>query len=262
MLMGMRLNLASVLFGLSGATSAFAQWAVPPKAVTPILVKELPHDANAFTQGLLIHRGRFFESTGLYGQSTLREVDIATGRVLRQQSISQEYFAEGLALQSGKLVQLTWKAGIAMRYGMDAWNTSQRLEYQGEGWGLTDWKDGFCMSNGSDTLTFRDRNFHVTRRLAVTMGGNPVTRLNELETARGRIWANIWYSDTVIAIDPRAGNVIMVVDASQLTARSGRKSPDAVLNGIAHDPASDLFYFTGKNWPKIFEVRLPALSNH
>jgi glutaminyl-peptide cyclotransferase len=249
-------GVAALLLAATG--SAFAQWQATPESVKPILVRELPHDPNAFTQGLIVHRGRFYESTGLYGQSTLREVDMSTGKVLREKSVPSEHFAEGLALQGGKLVQLTWKSGVAFRYGMDSWKTSQKLTYQGEGWGLTDWKDGFCMSNGTDSLLFLDRNFNVSRRLPVTLGGKPLARLNELETARGLVWANIWYSDTVVAIDPRAGHVTMVVDASELVKRSGRTSPDAVLNGIAHDPAADLFYLTGKNWPKIFVVRLPV----
>jgi glutaminyl-peptide cyclotransferase len=244
---------------LLGWSLSFAQWQAAPVAVKPILVKELPHDVNAFTQGLLLHRGRFYESTGIYGQSTLREVEMATGKVLREKPIAAEFFAEGVALQGGKLVQLTWKSGIAFRYGMDSWKTFQKWTYKGEGWGLTEWKDGFCLSNGSDSLQFLDRNFNVTRRLPVTLGGKPLTRLNELETARGWIWANIWYSDSLVAIDPRGGQVTMVVDATDLVKRSGRTNSDAVLNGIAHDPAADLFYITGKNWPKIFVVRLPAM---
>lgn len=253
-------RILTLVFALVIAESVHAQWQVAPVPVKPILVKELPHDAKAFTQGFLLHRGRFFESTGLYGQSSLREVEVATGKVLREKSVPHEFFAEGLTIQGGKLVQLTWKAGVAFRYSMDSWKTAQKLTYQGEGWGLTDWKDGFCMSNGSDSLIFLDRNFNVTRRMAVTLGGKPLPRLNELETARGFIWANIWYSDTLVAIDPRGGQVTMVVDASELAAISGRQNGDAVLNGIAHDPAADLFYLTGKNWPKVFVVRLPAMK--
>jgi glutaminyl-peptide cyclotransferase len=247
------------LTGLGSMAKVQAQWQSMPTPVKPILVKELPHDPKAFTQGLLLHRGRFFESTGLYGESALREVEMATGKVLREKAIGREFFAEGLTLQGGKLVQLTWKEGIAFRYSMDSWKTAQKLTYQGEGWGLTDWKDGFCMSNGSDTLLFLDRNFNVMRRIAVTVGGKALHRLNELETARGFIWANIWYSDTLVAIDPRGGQVTMIVDASEMVSRSGRVNGDAVLNGIAHDPATDLFYLTGKNWPKVFVVRIPAL---
>jgi glutaminyl-peptide cyclotransferase len=248
----------ALTFALAAPVSA--QWQAPPLAVKPIVVKELPHDPKAFTQGLLVHRGRFYESTGLYGQSSLREVDMATGKVLRQHEVPQGYFAEGLALQGGKLVQLTWKEGVAFRYSLGSWGEPQRLTYAGEGWGLTDWKDGFCLSNGSDTLTFLDRNFGVTRRLPVTLAGKPVTRLNELERARGLIWANIWYTDSVVAVDPRGGQVKVVLDASEIVRRSGRANADAVLNGIAHDPASGLFYLTGKNWPKVFVVRVPGLT--
>ncbi len=247
-----------VFFGvLLVAMAAQAQWRPMPKSVKPIILKELPHDPLVYTQGLLLHRGRLFESEGLYGKSALRETDPATGKVIRRIALAPKYFAEGLAMQSGKLVQLTWKEGVAFRYAMDAWNSPQHMAYSGEGWGLTDWKDGFCMSNGSDTLLFRDRNFRVTRRLPVTLGGKPVSRLNELEEARGLIWANIWYSDTIVAVDSRGGGVSVVLDASELVAKSGRASRDEVLNGIAHDPVTDLFYLTGKNWPKLFVVRLP-----
>jgi len=221
------------------------------------LVKELPHDSALFTQGLLLYRGRLFESFGLYGRSGLREVEPQTGRVFREHTLPPRFFAEGLAIQAGKLVQLTWKEGLAFRYPIQTWENPQKWEYQGEGWGLTDWKDGYCMSNGSDTLVFRDRNFHEKRRLPVTLAGKPVSRINELETARNLIWANIWYSDSVVAIDPRNGQVVNVVDCSRLAAQSGRTSRDQVLNGIAHDPASGLFYLTGKNWPKLFVVRIP-----
>lgn len=245
-----------VVFALTQAP-VWAQWQAAPRAIKPIVVKELPHDPKAFTQGLVLHRGRFYESTGLYGQSSLREIDKATGKVLRIHHLPPRYFAEGLALQAGKLVQLTWKEGIAFRYALDSWSAPQQLAYQGEGWGLTDWKEGFCLSNGSDTLTFLDRNFGVTRRMQVTLAGKAVSRLNELERARGLIWANIWYSDTVVAVDPRSGQVKVVLDASDLVKASGRGGPDDVLNGIAHDPVTGLFYFTGKNWPKVFAVRVP-----
>lgn len=234
-----------------------AQYAPAIKAVQPIMLAEYPHDREAFTQGLVLHRGRFFESTGLYGKSSLREIEVKTGRVIRKTALSSKLFGEGLAIQAGKLVQLTWKEGVALKWPLEKWREPRHLSFEGEGWGLTSWKDGFVMSNGSDTLQFRSRDFRPLRRLAVTLAGKPLNRLNELESARGRIYANLWYSDSVVAIDARSGEVVQVVDCRDLVLRSGRANPDAVLNGIAWDSAKDIFYLTGKLWPKVFAVRIP-----
>jgi glutamine cyclotransferase len=238
---------------------ASAQWARAP-VVRPVILSETPHDTGAFTQGLLLLDGRLYESAGLYGKSSLRELDPRTGKVLRQRKIPARYFAEGLAWFHNEFVQLTWQEGEALRWprsgAFSAEVTPRAFRYAGEGWGLATLGASLWMSNGSDSLYRRDAAFRITARIAARRDGKPVARLNELEAAHGKILANIWYSDTIVVIDPRDGRVIAAVDGSELVARSGRRSPDDVLNGIAWDPAHDVYYVTGKNWPKMFRVRI------
>ncbi len=234
-----------------------AQWATPP-LLKPEIEAELPHDTAAFTQGLLWLDGKLYESTGLYGQSSLRELNPENGAVIRRQPVAPQYFAEGLAQFRGELVQLTWKAGVAFRYPMKRWDRPPgRFTYDGEGWGLTTLGQSLWMSNGSDTLYRRDAAFRVTGRLPVTLMGRPLTHLNELEGVSGKILANVWYCDSIFIIDPREGRVLAVVDGTPLVRRSRRKSPDAVLNGIAYNPRTKVFFITGKDWPVLFKVRLP-----
>ena len=238
----------------------------------PEILAVLPHDTAAFTQGLVWLDGSLYESTGLYGESSLRRIDPATGAVLRKRSVPARYFAEGLAWHRGEFIQLTWKEGEALRWPRAFWggsvDTARRYRYAGEGWGLATLAGpgdtALWMSNGSDTLYRReaaDGRFRVTAKIPVRRDGRPVTRLNELEGARGKILANVWYADVLVVIDPRggrAGHVVAVVDATELVARSGRRSPHDVLNGIAWDPARDEFYLTGKNWPTLFRMKIPG----
>jgi glutamine cyclotransferase len=208
--------------------------------------------------------GRLFESTGLYGKSSLREVDPVTGKTIRSVRLPDRYFAEGLAWFGGEFIQITWKEGEALRWPRSSWvspvSSLRRFRYAGEGWGLATLGDGksasLWMSNGSDTLYRRDASFRITSRVAVRRAGRPVERLNELEGARGSIVANIWYSDTLVVIDPRDGRVTALIDGSALAARSGRRGGDDVMNGVAWDPKRDEFYLTGKNWPRMFRVKI------
>jgi glutamine cyclotransferase len=223
----------------------------------PEILAEIPHDTGAFTQGLVWVNGTLYESTGLYGQSTLRQVHPRTGAVLRLQKLPERYFAEGLAYFQGGFIQLTWREGQALRYPLENWKKTSRFRYSGEGWGLTNIGAALWMSDGSDTLFRRDAAFRVTGRTPVKWNGRPLPRLNELEAARGKIVANVWYCDSLFIIDPSRGRVLAVVDGSELAARSGRHSGDEVLNGIAYDARGKVFYVTGKKWPKMFKVRIP-----
>lgn len=241
---------------LACLTGASAQGSVPP-VIRPEIVAELPHDTAAFTQGLLWMEGRLYESTGLYGQSSLRELNPATGVLIRIQTVPKQYFAEGLAQFKGELIQLTWKEGVALRYPIKRWGHTARFSYQGEGWGLTTVGRNLWMSNGSDTLFRRNGAFQITGKVPVKLAGRPVNRLNELEGVANKILANIWYSDSLVIIDPRDGRVLAVVDASELTAKSRRRSRDDVLNGVAYDSRKKIFFLTGKNWPVMFKVRIP-----
>ena len=217
-----------------------------------------PHDPNAFTQGLLFHDGRLYESTGLNGRSSLREVDLATGNVIRQLPVDDAYFAEGLARVGNDLIQLTWRSGKAFRYDMATFNLLETYTYDTEGWGLCYNGTSLIMSDGSNTLYERDAtNFELIKTHAVTLNGEAVRNLNELECVGAFVYANVWQTDTIVKIDASSGRVVAEIDASGLLPAQARAGldPNAVLNGIAYNPESETFYITGKLWPSMFEVR-------
>jgi glutamine cyclotransferase len=227
--------------------------------VVPTVIRTIPHDTLAFTQGLLLKDGKLYESTGApAGQvSSVREIDPSDGRVKRILPLP-DVFGEGLAVMGNTMVQLTWRAGAALLYTFPALKPEGMFHYSGEGWGLTTDGSAFVMSNGSDTLYARDRLFAVTRRLAVVYQGNPLRRLNELEYARRSVYANVWYSDYIFRIDPHSGRVTQVIDCSSLSEKASGGIDDNVLNGIAYDSSTDRFFLTGKNWSLLFEVEIPS----
>lgn len=214
----------------------------------------LPHDPGAFTQGLLWSEGRLYESTGEYGESSLRKVDPATGRVEQEVSLASDQFGEGLALVDDRLIQLTWQNGVALVYDADSFEEIQRYSYQGEGWGLC--YDGYrlYMSDGTASLSLRDReSFEEVGRLQVTLEGRPLGALNELECAEGWIYANVYQTDVIVRIAPHSGEVQAVIDAADLLSPEERPAA-GVLNGIAYRGDNSRFLLTGKYWPSIFEV--------
>ncbi len=220
------------------------------------LVNTWPHDTNAFTQGLLFTNGILFEGTGLAGQSTLRRVELATGKVLQHIALRPEYFGEGLALLGGKLFQLTWKHGKGFVYDAETFRLEREFRYEGEGWGLTTDGVHLILSQGTDRIRFLDpATAEVKRTLRVTHQGQPVTQLNELEYVEGEIFANLWPTEFVARIDPATGHVTGIVDFRGLLSPDERQKTD-VLNGIAYDAAEKRLFVTGKWWPKLFEVRL------
>ena len=229
-----------------------------PDAPELLKVKVLsvrPHDPEAFTQGLLLHGNTLYESTGLPGRSSLREVDPRTGAVKRKMAVKPEYFAEGLALVDGKLLQLTWQDQRTLVYNRADFKPAGEFRYDGEGWGLCLDGNRLVMSDGSDRLTFRDpKTFAVQSTLNVTLAGQPAYKLNELECVDGVVWANVWQTDDILRIDLKDGRVTAVVDASGLLTPEERQKTD-VLNGIAWNPRSKTFLITGKLWPKMFEVQ-------
>jgi glutaminyl-peptide cyclotransferase len=239
------------------ASAAPSSAAVSPGAPQRLTVKILsvrPHDPGAFTQGLVLDKGALFESTGLNGRSSLREVDPRTGEVKRKVDLPEEYFAEGLALAGTRLIQLTWQNQKAFVYDRGDFKPAGERRYDGQGWGLC-W-DGrrLVMTDGSDRLTFRDpETFAVRGEVHVTLAGQPVQNLNELECVDGEVYANVWETDSILRIDPASGRVTAVIDAANLLTPAERGKTD-VLNGIAWDPARKTFLITGKLWPKMFEV--------
>ncbi len=213
-----------------------------------------PHDPGAFTQGLVWDGGMLYESTGLYGKSSLRRVEPMNGEVLDRRLVDPNLFSEGLALVDGRLLQLTWKAGIVLVYDVATLELIDEYGFNGEGWGLAYDGSRLVMSDGSSRLTIRDlSDFRWRATVNVRLAGRPVNHLNELEFAEGALYANVWGQERIVRMDPDTGVVDAVIDASGLLSRGERARVD-VLNGIAYDPVSKTFWLTGKFWPKMFQV--------
>ena len=220
------------------------------------VVKEYPHDVTSYTQGLFFDGGQMYESTGQYGLSTFRKVELSTGRPLARIDFSRKYFAEGSVMLDGKLYVLTWMNKVAFVYDAETLEYQSTYSYPREGWGLTTDGRGLIASDGSATLYFMSGDFAVKKRLTVRMDGRPVRYLNELEYIDGKIWANVYTTDLIVIIDPETGNVEATVDASGLLPDKLRTAQTDVLNGIAYNKADGRIYLTGKNWPRLYEVRL------
>ena len=221
------------------------------------VVRQMPHDTTAYTQGLVYAGGVFYESDGLYGESRLRRVDAATGRTLASVSLDASRFGEGLALADGRLFQLTWKEQIAYVYDAATLAVVDSFSYDGEGWGLA--FDGrlLVMSDGTERLRFLDpRSHRVVREVAVHDGAAPLRRINELEIIHGELFANIYQSDRIVRIDPVTGVVLGWLDLADLMPRERRTPGMDVLNGIAWDEATGHLFVTGKRWPTLFELAL------
>lgn len=216
-----------------------------------------PHDSNAFTQGLILVDGKLLESTGQEGFSSLRSVELETGKILKKVEIPSPYFAEGVTLLNGKVYQLTWLHNVGFIYDAQTLERVGEFQYAGEGWGLTTDGQSLIMSDGSNRLQFLDpNNFRVTRTISVTEGTKPVGQLNELEFVRGEIYANIWHDERIAVIDPQSGRVKAWIDLTGLMPETEVLDEEAVLNGIAYDQANDKLYVTGKLWPRLFEIKV------
>lgn len=220
-----------------------------------------PHDPEAFTQGLAWAGGSLYESTGLYGASSLRRVDLETGAVLERHDLGEHLFGEGLTVRGEALFLLTWREGTAFVHDRRTLRPRHIFRYRGEGWGLTHDGRRLIMSDGSATLRLRDpETFRLEATLMVHDDGAPVRGLNELEFIRGEIWANVWKSDRIARIDPGTGRVRAWLDLAPLRGVAEQQGPVDVLNGIAWDETGDRVFVTGKRWPVLFEIRvaLPA----
>lgn len=220
------------------------------------VVATYPHDPGAFTQGLAIVDGTLYESTGEYGSSSLRRVELETGEVLERRDLAGRYFGEGLTIHDGRLIQLTWRSGVGFVYDLESFELLETFSYSGEGWGLANDGEHLVVSDGSAELEFLDPgSFDVVRRVTVREHGTSLANLNELEFVDGEIWSNIWYEDRIVRIDPESGDVLGSLDLSGLYPRAERASED-VLNGIAYDAGAGRIFVTGKNWPQLFEIRV------
>ena len=241
---------ALVMIGISGLLQ-------PVEKLSYRLLGTIPHRQENFTQGLLYHGGYLYESTGKYGKSSLKKIDPANGRILKKINLTPGYFGEGLALHGQRLVQLTWVSEKALVYNLEDFHFLGTFRYPGEGWGLTTAPEGFVMSNGSDCLWLVDFDrFQFQKRIRVTFRGRPLPYLNELEYVDGLIYANVLTSPRIYGIDPQNGKVQKLLDLTVLVEQNSDGQPDTVLNGLAYDPAGQRWYVTGKNWPRIYILKL------
>jgi len=215
------------------------------------VIRSYPHDEAAFTQGLVFDGGTLYESTGLYGESSLRRVDLEGGEVLQIQRLPDQLFAEGCTVWQDTIIQLTWRAGVGLIYDRESLAVERRFGYDGEGWGLTHDGKQLIMSDGTSYLRFLDpKTLEETSRVQVLDDGEPVVRLNELEWVDGQVWANVWQAPKVVRIDPENGQVLGWIDFSALT----EQEPRGVLNGIAKRRRR--IFVTGKRWTSIYEVEI------
>lgn len=259
-----RLILMAALAGTTGLAMLIGLWLLPwlsRERETPVaryqIVNRFPHDPSAFTQGLVFHDGYLYESTGIRGESTLRKVQLETGKVLERVTLAPSLFGEGLALQGENLIQITWQAGRGFIYDRQTLRKKGEFAYKGEGWGLAHTSEALIMSSGSSSLRFLDpATWEVTRKTTVFDGNRPVDRLNELEWVKGRLYANVWKTDRIAKIDIRTGQVTGWLDLSGLLDKASRARHEVdVLNGIAYDAANNRLFVTGKFWPWVYEIR-------
>ncbi len=220
------------------------------------VVRTYPHDPHAFTQGLEYYSGYLYESTGIAGQSTLRKVALETGEVIQKVSLPPQYFGEGLTIFHGKIYQLTWLSKKGFVYDLRSFRQVGEFPYDTEGWGLTHDDKSLIVSDGTNKIRYLDPvSFAVTRTVEVYAAGEAVVNVNELEYINGEIFANIWHSPRIARIDAHSGLVLAWIDLTRIAAKE-QHGDEGVLNGIAYDKAGDRLFVTGKNWEKVFEIKV------
>ena len=220
------------------------------------VVAEYPHDTTSYTQGLFFKDGQLYESTGLNGKSTFRVVDLKTGKALRKLDFDKKYFVEGSVIFDDNLYILTWENKVVFIYDAETLEYKSTHRYARQGWGLTTDGESLIASDGSANLYFMGPDLKLKERLFVTLNDRPVNWLNELEYINGRIWANVYTREEIAIINPRTGKVEGIVDCSGLLPRDLRGEYTDVLNGIAYNAEDGKIYLTGKNWPRIYEIRI------
>jgi glutaminyl-peptide cyclotransferase len=228
-----------------------------PKRYSYKVIHTYPHDIEAFTQGLVYDKGMLFEGTGQKTGSSLREVELQTGKVIRQHNLDASLFGEGIALYHDRIYQVTWENKVGFIYDKATFSVINKIYYSSQGWGLTTVNDKIVMSEGTNVLSFYEPEmFTIVSRVEVYDNEKKVESLNELEYINGEIWANIWMSDLIARIDPVSGKVIAYIDLKGLLPESDKNSETDVLNGIAYDQDGKRIFITGKRWPKLFEISL------
>ncbi len=233
------------------------------ETVRAVVVNQFVHDVGAFTQGLVWDEGWLIESTGRYGESTLRRVNLYSGKVEEIVDLDARFFGEGCAVVDDQVIVLTWREQSALVYDKHSFELLQSYSYDGEGWGLAYDGANLIMSDGTSTLYFRDPNtFDLLHTITVKDNGQPVVRLNELEWIEGELWANVWMNERIARIDPNDGQVIGWVDASGLLSPEEVTTRTDVLNGVAYDAMNGRIFITGKNWPKVFEIEMPSRQSN
>jgi glutaminyl-peptide cyclotransferase len=222
-----------------------------------------PHDRQAYTQGLIFLDGILWESTGQYGSSSLRKVELKTGKVIKQIAVPPKYFAEGMTVFNNKVFQLTWQEQKGFIYDPETFQRQGEFAYNGEGWGLTHDGHSLIMSDGTHQIRFLNPStLQTTRTISVFDAGEPVEKLNELEYIDGEIYANIWQTDRIVRIEPKSGKILGWIDLTGLLKTKDRSGGEDVLNGIAYDEAGKRLFVTGKMWPKLFEIELVRDKEH
>jgi glutamine cyclotransferase len=259
----------------SASNTTVSNIAAVPTVSTYEIVNTYKHDGKAFTQGLVYQNGFLYESTGEYNDSTLRKVELQTGKVVQKFEVADEYFAEGMTILNGKIYQITWRENKAFVYDLDTFKLLREIKYQGSGWGLTNDGTNLIMSDGTQIIKFLDpETFNPVRTVMVKKeDGSPVYHLNELEFVKGEIWANIWHSEKpatesehgflpnlgkpnyIARIDPSSGRVVGWIDLANISPEDVEDSENT-LNGIAYDAQGDRIFVTGKNWKRLFEIKL------
>jgi glutamine cyclotransferase len=235
---------------------------VAPRAAVPIyefdILHTYPHDPSAYTEGLFYLNGFLYESTGLEQHSSIRKVRIDTGAVVKKIDIPSQYFGEGIVNWDGHLISLTWKSHVGFVWDLATFKLQRQFQYEGEGWALTQDGKQLIMSDGTPELRFINPNtLKETNRIQVTLDGKPIRNVNELEWVKGEIYANVWQTNWILRIDPKTGQVVGLINLARLLSPTDRVTgSDGVLNGIAYDAKGDRLFVTGKNWPKLFEIRL------
>lgn len=224
------------------------------------VVAEYPHDRTSYTQGLFFYDGQMYESTGLNGKSTFRKVDIRTGKALYRLNFDRRYFLEGSVEKGGNIYMLTWQNNVAFVYDAKTLKYKKSYSYPREGWGLTTDGKSLVASDGSANLYFLDDDFRTARKVTVRLNGRPVNDLNELEYIDGKIWANVYLTDLIVIVNPADGNVEATVDCSGLLPSRLRYDDTDVLNGIAYNPQNGKIYLTGKNWCRLYEIKLAEVK--